>query len=311
VLGARRSIVVILVAVLTIGDAALVHAALSRSHRLDPSAAAVSASVSAVTPSIPAVSPSSGAQQRAAKQPGGRVIAAAGERNRLFTASGSTTAWRAHGGCSGKPGLSMTTNSAATWSPLTAPAPHLLRIALTGATAGWAIGVTAACGSPTYYATTDAGKSWVASTNLGPVWLATKAGIRTPTGHVAAPCGQRAAPIDLAPGNTSALVICPSGVRRSIDSGTTWTPVGTVPAGEAVAAWLGGSGNAVLVLTGAPHCGGLRVLTSSDTAKTWAKSACLSDAVAPASVALGSGGGGLLVSAGRAYATTDGGRHWS
>lgn len=307
---------VFLVAVLTVGDAALVHAALDRSHRSDPSAAAASAGTSVLTPSTvaptPAGSGSPVGKKRPAQQRGSRVVAASGERNRLFTASGNTTAWRARGGCSGKPDLSMTTNAARSWSGLTAPAPHLLRITLTSATAGWAIGVTASCGSPTYYATTDAGKSWTASTNLGPVWLPVKSEIHTPTGHAATPCGQHAAPVELAPsGNTSALVICPTGVKRSLDSGTTWTPIGTIPAGKAVAAWLGGSGAAVLVLTGAPHCGGLRVLTSSDTAKTWAKSACLSGAVAPASVALASGGGGLLVSAGRAYATTDGGRQWS
>lgn len=309
--------VVALVLVLTVGDAALVTAALNRSHRSAPSAGvAATAAVppvvaSNVAPTLtPSVTPS--ATPSPAKQSGADVVAVSDGANTLFTAAGAGTAWRAHGGCSGTPHLSRTTNGARSWSTLTAPAPHLLRIDLTGAQSGWVIGVTASCGSPTYYGTVDGGTTWASSPTLGSVWLPLPTGVHTPAGAVTTPCGHGVAPRDLAPsGTTSALVICPTGVMRSTNAGATWKPVGRVATGQSVAAALGVQGSGVLVLTGAPRCGGLRVLTTTDVGATWKTGSCLAEAIEPASVGIATDGSGLLVSAGRAYTTTDTGLHWS
>jgi photosystem II stability/assembly factor-like uncharacterized protein len=309
VLRSGRVGVVALVLVLTVGDAVLVSAALHRSHREDPSAAVVVRATPQPTvspsPSIPTTRP-------ATRQSGAQVVSVTDGANRLFTAASSTTAWRAHGGCTGTPKLSRTTDGARTWSALTAPAPHLLRIDLTGADGGWVIGVDAKCGSPTYYGTVDGGATWAASPTLGLVWLPLHTGVRTPSGATTSPCGHHTAPRSLAPaGTTDALSICPTGVMRTTDAGAHWASIGRVPAGRSVIAALGGHGHGVLVLTGAPHCDGLRVLTTANVGSSWARGSCLADAIEPASVAVAADGSGLLVSAGRAYTTTDGGKHWS
>jgi hypothetical protein len=302
--------VVVLVLVLTVGDAALVTAALHRTHRSDPS-------IVASTPPVPAASPTTSPSAPAAtpaptRQSGAQVVAVTDGKDALFTAATATTAWRARGGCTGTPSLSRTTDGARTWSPLTAPAPHLLRIDLTGAQSGWVIGTNGSCGSPTYYGTVDGGATWAASPTLGNVWAPLKTGVRAPSGATTTPCGKSAAVRDLAPSGTSdALAICPTGVLHTTDAGATWKPVGRVAAGRSVAAALDGHGAGVLVLTGAPHCGGLRVLTTADAGATWKAGSCLTDAIEPASVGIGTGGAGLLVSAGRAYATADAGLHWS
>jgi hypothetical protein len=309
VLRSGRLGVIVFVLVLTLADAVLVTAALHRSHRADPSAAVVAGATTQPTVSA---SPSSPTTPPATRQSGGQVVAVTDGANRLFTAASGTTAWRAHGGCAGTPKLSGTTDGARTWSPLTAPAPHLLRIDLTGATTGWAIGVDAKCGSPTYYGTVDGGATWAASPTLGQVWLPLHSGVRAPSGATTSPCGRHAAPRSLAPsGTTEALSICPTGVMRTTDAGGNWTPIGRVPAGRSVIAALGAHGAGILVLTGAPHCAGLRVLTTADAGTRWAKGTCLTEAIEPASVAIAADGSGLLISAGRAYTTTDAGKHWS
>jgi hypothetical protein len=317
VLGARRVAIVLLVVLLTVGDAALVHAALDRSHRSDPSGAAQSASTrSVVTFSTASPGASASASPSATssptEQPGATATSTPGERDRLFTASDSTTAWRAHGGCSGKPDLAKTTNGGSSWSSLTSPAPHLLRIEFTSATVGWAVGASASCGSPTYYGTGDGGTTWTAASTLGSVWFPLKTDIRTSTGSTTKPCNAHSTPVALSPvGDKTALVVCPTGVERTTNAGATWKAVGQIPAGTVAAAAAGQAGTAVLVLSGASHCGGLRVATSTNSGRTWHKGSCLTEAVAPASVALAAGNDGLLVSAGRAYSTTDGGLHWS
>lgn len=308
--------VVALVLVLTLGDAVLVTAALHRSHREDPTGTAATSSTThpVITPSSPAVSgsPSNGSGSAATRQAGGQVVAVTKGANRLFTAANGTTAWRARGGCAGTPKLSRTTDGAHTWTSLTAPAPHLLRINLTGASAGWVIGVDAKCGSPTYYGTVDGGATWAASPTLGSVWLPLRHGVRTPSGATTSPCDGHTPPRTLAPsGTTNALTICATGVMRTTDTGAHWKPIGEVPAGRSVDAALGAHGTGVLLLTGAPHCGGLRIVTTSDVGATWSKGNCLTEAIAPASVAIVGDGSGLLVSAGRAYTTTDTGKHWS
>jgi photosystem II stability/assembly factor-like uncharacterized protein len=307
--------VVVLVLVLTVGDAALVTAALQRTHRSDPSTASSVAVAGVRAPSVPSATPSAGTSTTtppATRQSGAHVVAVTDGAHALFTAATNTLAWRAHGGCSGTPNLSRTTDGARTWTSLTAPAPHLLRIDLTGAQTGWVIGTDRGCSSPTYYGTVDGGTTWAASPTLGNVWLPLKAGIRAPSGATTSPCGHAVAPRGLAPSGTSAaLALCPTGVLRTTDAGATWKPVGRLAAGQSVAAGLDAHGTGVLVLTGAPKCGGLRVLTTADVGASWKKGACLAEAIEPASVGIGPGGAGLLVSAGRAYATTDTGRHWS
>jgi photosystem II stability/assembly factor-like uncharacterized protein len=301
--------VTVLVLALTVGDAALVTAALQRTHRSDPSVVASNA----VPPPVPSATPSAAISTPApTKQPGSHVVAVTDGKHALFTAETATTAWRAHGGCTGTPNLSRTTDGARTWSALTSPAPHLLRIDLTGAQSGWAVGVNGSCSSPTYYGTVDGGATWAASPTLGNVWLPLKAGVRSPSGASTSPCGHAVAPRGLAPSGTSgAVAICPTGVMRTTDAGTTWKPVGRLAAGQSVAAALDAHGTGVLVLTGAPKCGGLRVLTTADVGATWKTGTCLTDAIEPASVGIGASGAGLLISAGRAYATTDSGLHWS
>jgi hypothetical protein len=309
VLRSGRVGVLVLVLALTLGDAVLVTAALHRSHRSNRSAAASAGATAQPTASSGRSSPTGRA---ATRQSGGQVVAVTDGAHRLFTAAGATTAWRAHGGCTGTPKLSRTTDGARTWSALTAPAPHLLRIDLTGANTGWAIGADAGCGPATYYGTVDGGTTWAATPTLGQVWLPLRTAVRAPSGATTSPCGHHAAPRSLAPsGATDALSICPTGVMRTADAGANWTPIGRVPAGRSVSAALGPHGAGVLVLTGSPHCDGLRVLTTADVGARWAKGSCLAEAIEPASVAIATDGSGLLVSAGRAYTTTDAGHHWS
>jgi hypothetical protein len=305
--------VTVLVLALVVGDAALVTAALQRTHRADPSTVAATDAAAPLPSAMPSTSPSAVTSTIApTKQPGAHVVAVSDGNHALFTAATATTAWRAHGGCTGVPNLSRTTDGARTWSAFTAPAPHLLRIEITGAQSGWVVGVNKSCGSPTYYGTVDGGTTWAASPTLGNVWLPLRTGVRAPSGSTTSPCGHAVAPRGLAPSGTSnALAICPTGVLRTADVGATWKPVGRLVAGQSVAAALDAHGTGVLVLTGAPKCGGLRVLTTANVGATWKTGTCLTDAIEPASVAIGPGGAGLLVSAGRAYGTTDSGLHWS
>ena len=315
VFNVRRVSIVVIVIALTIADAALVYAALNRTYG-NGSVAAASTSVVTFSPATPvtstaAPSATSTAQPASGPQPASRISAAAGEQGRLLSATSTTAAWRANGGCTGKPHLAGTTDGAKSWTAIAAPAPHLLRIDLTAAGTGWVIGTNASCGSPTYYTTSNGGTSW-SSAGLGQVWLPEATGVRTPVRRRAAPCGHGTAPVQLASaGVNDAIVACPKGVERTTNAGATWSAAGTVPGGQVAAVSLEGSGQAVLVLTGAAHCGGLRVLTSTDTGAHWVRGKCLGGATTPAAVSLTSGGAGLLVSAGRSYATTDAGAHWS
>ena len=300
-----------LVLALVVGDAALVTAALQRTHRADPSTVAATDAAASLPSATPSTSPSAVTSTIApTKQPGAHVVAVSDGKHALFTAATATTAWRAHGGCTGVPNLSRTTDGARTWSAFTAPAPHLLRIEITGAQSGWVVAQQALRLADVLrnrrrrHDLAAHRRSATSGSRCGPA-SGRRPALRHPP---AATPSHRAVSHRRARRRPRHL---PDRCPAHADAGATWKPVGRLVVGQSVAAALDGHGTGVLVLTGAPKCGGLRVLTTANVRATWKTGTCLTDAIEPASVAIGPGGAGLLVSAGRAYGTTDSGLHWS
>lgn len=230
----------------------------------------------------------------------------------LLSAFNAEIAMSAYGGCHGQPHLALTSNGGKTFSPLVAPAPHVLRISSIGATSAWLVGANAKC-SPTYYSTVDSGKTWSRSTTLPLVWVALPTGVRTPSAGVARPCGATTPrPLALAPSSfTDALVVCTNGIYRTTSGGRSWTAAAALPTGQPVAAALTVGGTGVVLLTGTAKCSGVRVALTANSGAAWTRGSCLKGVTARVGVALTAAGAGLVVGTGRSYASADFGKTWT
>lgn len=232
----------------------------------------------------------------------------------MISFSSLNDGWRARGGCDRSPHMRATADGGRTWTPVAAPAPHILRLQMTSASAGWVVGADASC-APTFYSTSNAGTTWVAATGLGQAWVVIGDSVRRPDGSKTAPCGRRVRPQALAAASTrAALVSCVSGVVRTKDGGSTWRPVATLPTGgQPIAAALlpNASGRGVLVVSGASGCSGLQVLRTTDLGSSWTAAACLDALAAPASVSLAPDHAGVIVARGGVARSTDSGRSWA
>lgn len=241
----------------------------------------------------------------------GNVDAASTFEEPLFTSHGKT-AWRALFGCKTSPALSVLTPGALDWVKLTQPDYFLLRIQMTGAKTGWAVGANYTCTLPRYYTTTDGGKTWKQGP-LGHLWYATPAGIESPSGTPSTPCGKKTLePISFAPGNKeTALIVCRHGVLRTTDGGASWHSAGKVTTGRAAAVALTPSGRGVLLMAEQPGCQGALVLTTSNAGRRWQVGQCLLVAVPPFGLSLNEDGSGTVYSFAGEYETTDFGATWN
>lgn len=229
----------------------------------------------------------------------------------LISAVDASTAFLARYGCKGSPDLRSTTDGGATTTALTSPAPHLLRVVATDLQNLWVIGADAKC-HPTYYATTDGGQTWGAADSLGEVWIALPAGVHTPKGKVAKPCGTKApGPVALSPaGSKNAFVVCSQGVQRTSNGGRTWRALSGLPAGQVTDASLATGGKAVVAIHGADGCSGLLLVATANGGRRWTAGQCLKDLKAGTAIAITDSGAGLAVGSGASYATSDAGKTW-
>ena len=230
----------------------------------------------------------------------------------LVSASTATDAWRAAYGCSVAGNLATTINGGSKWTKLTQPAPHILRVTMTSTMGGWVIGANADC-TPTYYSTANGGQTWTTSASLSGIWVATSSGVHTPAGMTATPCGTtNELPLSLAVDSSStAVVVCSTGIFRTVNSGKVWKPTGQVPSGRPVSAALNATGDGVLLMSKATGCAGIRVATTTTAGLHWKSGSCLSGLSAASYAALTSSGSGLISDGHAAYQTSDSGVTWS
>jgi photosystem II stability/assembly factor-like uncharacterized protein len=232
----------------------------------------------------------------------------------LLSLSSASDAWRAVGGCDHAPALQATRDGGETWRKLKPPVAHVLRIEMTGVSAGWVVGADSAC-APIFYSTADAGKTWTPATTLGQAWVVESGNVRTPSGAIAKPCGKQSAARSLAPSSTSvAFVVCSSALLVTTDGGLSWRPVGAfLQGGLAVGAALetGNSHAGVALLTGASGCSGLDIVRSTDIGMSWRQASCLVSVEAPAAVSIAPDGSGYVVGASGDARSPDGGASWS
>jgi hypothetical protein len=197
---------------------------------------------------------------------------------------------------------------------LAAPAQHVLRIVRTGPTAGWLVGTNDTC-APTFYSTSDAGRTWAAAAGLAQAWVAIGSRLRLPSGGYATPCGSGAAPVGVAPASlTVAIASCRSGLLTTADGGLKWAAVAAYPhGGRAVAAALepGTAGRGVALLTGAAGCDGLAVVVTDNAGARWRAVQCLAGMRPPAGVSLAADGSGVVLAGRRTAHTVNSGERWS
>ena len=232
----------------------------------------------------------------------------------LMAAWSERYAWRSLGYCAQVNNMIGTVKFGSGWYAPSQPAAFVLAMHRTGPTSGWAIGSNATCTSLARFLTTDNGGHWRPAKNVGNFWVTTPVGIRTPSGAVTRPCGeQHPTEISFASAGPAgdAVAICLHRVVRTVDGGKTWQPAGDLSQGTAAAVGLSKNGSGALIMMGEPTCTGGRVLTTSDAGATWAAGPCLRAVKAPVALAIGDGGGGILLALGSRYLTTDFGKTWS
>ncbi len=295
VFGVRRLSGVAAILVLLAVTVVLVGAAIIRHHNHQSASSSLSPAV--LPPTV------------IAKQHAAVATAALTGPAPLLTLSNSTTVMYARAGCRTAPNLMGSASGGVSWVKLAAPAPHLLRLQLTSAKSGYAIGASASC-SPARYLTTGTG--WSAAGGVGGVWFPTPNGVHSPVG-TSTPCGTaHPQPISLASvGAKRAIVICQVGVYLTTSGGRQWGVTGDVPAGHPLSVALTTRNRGVMLLARAPSCAGLRVAHTHDGGVTWQQDSCLSGLRSSAGIALAPNGTGLATAAKTTeYYTTDGGLTW-
>jgi hypothetical protein len=229
----------------------------------------------------------------------------------LISALSNTAAISVMTGCTHRPNFQATLTGGAAWFPVTPPARHILRAQLTGPGTVWAVGADRKCHHLKYYSKLGAG-AWTASSHLGHVWVPEESGVRSPRGHVSTPCGTtKPQPVALAAADTKrALVICQLGVFRTVNAGKSWEAAGKLPMGRPASVTLTRHGHGAIVIEDPTGCAGLDVTVTRDGGKTWSKADCLVNAESPAGISLAHDGTGLMLGAGKPYATKDYGKDW-
>jgi photosystem II stability/assembly factor-like uncharacterized protein len=261
---------------------------------------------SQVSTSVTTTKPAGNASKASSKGP---VVKTAAP---LLSAVDSSTATLANPGCKGSPNLRVTTDGGATTHPLVAPARHILRVVQTDALNTWVIGADAKC-RPTYYSTTDGGRTWSAAASLGQVWIALPGGVHTPTNGLTKPCGAKSpTPIALSPaGSANAYVVCSQSLLRTSNGGKTWHTVTGLPAGQVTDVSLTPGGTAAATVAGARGCSGVLATVTTTNASSWSTGQCLQALHSGAAVSITTSGAGLITGQGVTYTTSDGGKSWT
>lgn len=214
------------------------------------------------------------------------------------------------GGCRGITTLDAVGKNGKKTFPLRSPARHIVHVAATSTTHAFVIGADGKC-RLTRFDTINSGITWTAAHRLGRVWTPTRNGVRGPSGKVGHPCSSHSQPIALAAaGAVRAIVICRVGVFATTTGPTGWQPAGKLPGGQPAAVTLLPNGHGVLLLANQGYCLGLRLMTTTDTGRTWSTGRCLARSHAPVAIAINAKGTGLLVATGQRYATSNGGKTW-
>lgn len=175
-------------------------------------------------------------------------------------------AWRATlGTCSaGGSSLSVTDDGGTTWTKRESAAAALGRVQPVDAVRGFVIGAPKGC-SAGEYATDDDGITWRGPRAIDGGWSRVPGGdkpalVITPKRPDARPCGATTV-IDLARVSASrAVAACADGrLVRSIDGGSTWTSLATLPGTLAVAARVEKGAPTVYVARAVDGCAGVEV----------------------------------------------------
>jgi hypothetical protein len=230
----------------------------------------------------------------------------------LLSAVSPSSALFANAGCKGQPKLKITTDGGSTRTALAAPTSHVLRIVQTSSTSAWMIAADSTC-TPAYFSTVDGGTSWLAEPDIGQVWVPLPTGVQVPLGGLVTPCGTKhPQPVSFsAADDHHALVVCRRGTFRTTTAGTSWHPVGALPAGRPAAVALVTQGRGLMLLAHSPHCAGISVARTHDGGKSWKAAKCLSKVRTPAALSLQPSGVAMVADRRLASHSTNFGRTWS
>jgi hypothetical protein len=234
----------------------------------------------------------------------------------FIVALDSKVAWRATvGSCDGGGAkLQTTLDGGATWSTQDTPLEIITRLQVTSANQGFAVGAGSDC-RLVLHSTSDGGATWSDPQAASATWaLSPKSNTQLlrPGGRTVEPCeGQTV--VDFSRGATpeSGVVLCSTGtVRRSADSGATWTDVTEAPGAYAVSAGTGGT--QAYVAGADTECAGVQLgsVTSSGVKALACAKVPVKD-VRPGGVALSvAGKNGWLLVRGEVWKSTDGLETW-
>jgi hypothetical protein len=234
----------------------------------------------------------------------------------IIVALDGNVAWRATVGSCDRGGakLETTSDGGATWSARNVPLEVVTRVQATSANEAFAVGAKSDC-RLVLTSTSDGGATWSTPQPASSTWaLSAKSTSRLllPIGSTVEPCDGQAV-VDFSRGATaeSAVVLCSTGmVRRSTDSGATWSDVSEATGAYAVSA--GSSGTQAYAAGANTECAGVQVWSvSSSAAKALACVEVPVKDVKPGAVALSvTGKTAWLLVRGDVWKSSDGLKTW-
>jgi photosystem II stability/assembly factor-like uncharacterized protein len=229
-----------------------------------------------------------------------------------FSVANKKYALLATGGCRATPLLDAVGKNGKKLFALRTPAKRIVRVVATSATHAFVIGGNGKC-RLTRYNTVNSGITWTKAPQIGGVWTPTSHGVRGPTGAVGHPCSTAAPePLGLAPGGRHhAIVICRVGVYETTTGPHGWRPTGQLPTGKPAAVTLLPDGHGAMLMADEGYCLGLRLMTTTDTGKTWTAGKCFARSHTPSAISISPNGSGLILAAGHEYATANSGKSWT
>lgn len=239
-------------------DAVLIALLMQPRHGVDSSAITRSSTTAAPQTQAPTTSATTTTPAATGVKPGPPTRLKA-----FIVALDGKVAWRVTtGSCdSGGAKLQTTTDGGQTWSVQAVPPEVVTRLQVTGRNVGFAVGARADCRLQ-LYSTSDGGATWSAPQSATTTWALSPKGNTTllrPGGGIVEPCDGQTV-VDFSRGATpeGAVVLCGTGlVRRTTDSGASWTDVADAPGAYAVSAGTGGT--QAYVAGADTDCAGVRI----------------------------------------------------